>query len=275
MKRIYFALMAMIISVAFLACDKIDGPYKEEVVKPETNKKVMLEDYTGHLCPNCPAAHEIAHDLKDIYEDNLIIVVVHAGNYFARPEPPEYPYDFRTPAGEEYLSTFVGLAGFPIGMINRTNEEGNYLVDKDAWGTKISQLLEEDPEISVEINSTLESGKISGEINIEFLSSISQQASLQIWITEDSIIKPQKVPSSEGDIIEEYQHDHVLRGAVNGTWGEALSQATYETGNTETIKFSNFQLGDDWVAEKLSIVAFVYDNDSKKVIQVEKKKLIE
>ena len=258
-----------------MSCDKVKAPYKQEVVKPETTKKVLLEDYTGHLCPNCPVAHDIARDLHDIYEENLIIVVVHAGDFFARTAPPEYPYDFRTPAGEEYLSRFVGSAGFPIGMVNRINEEGDYLVDKDDWGTKIDQLLKEEPEISIEIDAEIETEKLSGEISIEFLTNITDQAFVQIWITEDKMIKPQKVPELQGGIIEDYEHNHVLRGAVNGTWGESLPQATYSKGDTETIRFSNFQLGDDWAAKNLSIIAFVYDSESKKVIQVEKKKLIE
>jgi thiol-disulfide isomerase/thioredoxin len=275
MKNTYIILISLIISIAFIACDKVDEPYKEDVVKPETNKKVLLEDYTGHYCPNCPAAHDISNELLDIYEENLIVVVIHAGEFFAGPKPPDYSYDFRTPAGEEYLTNFIGTAGFPIGMTDRINEGGNYLVDKDDWGTKVNQLLKEEAQISIGITTDLQSTKVSGEISIEFLSNITKQTSVQIWITEDTIIKPQKVPASQGGIIEDYVHNHVLRGAINGTWGEELPSATYSEGDKETISFTNYQLGDDWVAKQLAVIAFVYDNESKKVIQVEKKKIIE
>ena len=107
---------------------------------------------------------------------------------------------------------------------------------------------------------------------MDFLTDINQATSLQIWITEDSIVKPQIIPGGED---EAYVHMHELRAAINGTCGEELPSANYSAETSETLSFSNYQLGDDWVPKNLSLVALVYDNETKKVIQVERKKIIE
>lgn len=261
----------MLLSFIFTSCDKIDAPFTEEVVKPTTNKKVLLEDYTGQRCVNCPAAHEIAHQLQDAFgEENLIVVAVHAG-FFADPVSAPFDYDFRTTAGTEYESYF-SVQTYPTGMVDRVNTGGNYLIDKDGWSTQIAQQFEESALINIEIDNSLSGNSLSGEINLEFIDELSTQAQLQIWIIEDNIVKPQVIP---GGLDEEYVQMHVLRGAINGSWGQALPATTYSAESTESISFSNFQLGDDWVPENLSLVAFVYDQESKKVIQVEKKKILE
>ncbi len=276
MKIFNILIVFTIIGFSIASCDKIEAPYKEGNEKPvDTSatyvKKVLLEDLTGHKCVNCPSAHAIAHELQDIYgEENLIVVAVHAG-WFSSPGNAPYDYDFQTEAGTEYANTF-GAQSYPIGMVDRVNDGGNYLLDKDKWGTISSQQFDEDVQVGIEISCNLQAEKLSGEINLEFISDYNSVTNIQIWIIEDHIIKTQLTPDGDD---EAYEHNHVLRGAVNGTWGESLPQATYTSGATETINFSDYQLGNDWVDTELSIIAFVYDFESKRVIQVEQKKIIE
>lgn len=271
--KIFKLLIALIfITGLFSSCDKVEAPYKEEVVKPVTEKTVLLEDFTGATCPNCTMAHEVAHELVETYgEENLILVAVHAGN-FAVPVPVHFPYDFRTDAGTAYNNYFAPT-GYPYGTVNRTNTGGDYILDRDDWGTEIAKELLEEAVVGINISTTLENSKISGDIEIEFLTDISQATSLQIWVIEDSIIQPQIVSGEGRD--PNYVHSHVLRGAINGDWGEALPANAYSAGNTETISFSNFPMGADWVAKQSSVVAFVYENETKKVLQAAKVHLVE
>jgi thiol-disulfide isomerase/thioredoxin len=91
-------LAAVLIAASMFSCDKIEPPYRQGgVVTAE--RKVLLEDYTGSRCVNCPSAARIAHDLKQVYGENLIVLGIHTG-FFAFPFPPQFPLDLRTPAGE-------------------------------------------------------------------------------------------------------------------------------------------------------------------------------
>ena len=276
MKILNLIIIASLLSVSFISCDKVEAPYKEEIIIPDDTtatyqKNVLLEDFTGHKCVNCPAAHETGHDLTEIYgDDRLIIVAIHSG-FYASPASAPYDYDFRTDAGTEYASAF-GVQGYPMGIIDRVNDGGNYLLDVNKWGTVVNQQIGEELQIGLTITSSTNGDKISGEVAIEFLTDVNSATKLQLWILEDNIIKAQLTP--EGDE-EDYVHNHVLRGDINGVWGESLPKNSYAAQEIESMSFTGFQIGDDWVMDELSIVAFVYDADSKKVIQIQKKKLIE
>ena len=50
------------------SCDVEERPFITDYnayINPE--KKVLIEDFTGHLCPNCPGAAEELKAIQDIY----------------------------------------------------------------------------------------------------------------------------------------------------------------------------------------------------------------
>ena len=69
----------------------------------------------------------------------------------------------------------------------------------------------------------------------------------------------------DGSTNKEYVHNHVFRATVNDTWGDDV---TVNEGKT-TEKQYEYTLPEKWNAEKVSVVAFVYDNNE--VQQVTKK----
>jgi hypothetical protein len=66
---------------------------------------------------------------------------------------------------------------------------------------------------------------------------------------------------------------HVLRGSINGSWGDNLRSAPIKYNDSTTISYSNFALDTKFVDKNVSVVAFVYDATTKEVIQVEKVKI--
>ena len=103
MKKLFIYLLILV----FYSCDKIETPIAEEygkfdlslfpgdplnyftqyydVANPENewginpnSKGILLEDYTGHKCTNCPAAAQIAKDLEQDSVLNVIVASIHA-----------------------------------------------------------------------------------------------------------------------------------------------------------------------------------------------------
>jgi len=99
------------------------------VVDSVVTKKVLVEDYTGHLCGNCPDAGVYLNEtLKPLYNHSLVVISVHAG-FFAGFNPGcaacgigepggSFRTDFNTTAGTAW-NTFFGITGNPKGMIDR------------------------------------------------------------------------------------------------------------------------------------------------------------
>ena len=77
MKKIQFTLLLFVITI-LTACDKIEGPYGVKGVPIIGDQKVLLEDFTGHTCQACPNAHREGKRLRDIYDERLVVLAVHA-----------------------------------------------------------------------------------------------------------------------------------------------------------------------------------------------------
>jgi len=276
------------------SCDKIEAPYVIPATPPDTAacpvpefpavtahyKRAFLEDYTGHNCPNCPRAALTAHDLKTLYADSLVVITVHAG-FFAKPSTgdPLWAYDFRTAAGTEWDNFFkVGLVGNPNGMVSRKGYTENKQVLAPAlWANAVKATVAEPPlmdlQLITEYNPTED--KLCIHTKTTFLQSITGRTlNLSVIITEDSIVQPQK--NSEAAVgptpqIIDYVHMHVMRGTVNGIWGTPvlLKESTSSTPVVKTypVHFDGFNLN-TLIPKNCRVVAFVYDVDTKEVLQV-------
>ena len=74
--------------------------------------------------------------------------------------------------------------------------------------------------------------------------------------------------AASGQITDrEYLHQHVFRTAVNGTWGDPFS---IHEGEEKDMTFI-CQIPEAWNADKLAVIAFVYNNQG--VQQVTRKAL--
>jgi thiol-disulfide isomerase/thioredoxin len=257
----------------FSACDYIEGPKVDETAFPSSGNKVLLEDFTGHQCGSCPRAHEKAAELKEIFGENLIIVGVHVGGFADVDVADGYLNDFKTPMGNDLDAYYAPYnEGLPVGLVNRRAFNGKPLIKHPNWGTAISQILAEDPKLSIDIqtayNST--SREVSIQTDMEYFSAGTPDHQLVVIITEDSLESKQADYSLPApSYISSYKQLHVLRASVtNGTWGEQIKPAQIFVGERLT-KTHTFVLNPDWVAEKCEVVAYVIDNTTKEVLQAQ------
>lgn len=284
MKNLIVIIFVSIITF-FSACDVVEEPYTttnggggpgDEVIQ-----KVLLEDYTGHDCVNCPTAAVEAHDLKEIFGDQLIVMAVHAG-WFARPIPAEPSLDiyFGNDASEEW-NTFFQVVGNPTGMVNRVpSSPGNYLVEWGNWGSAINALVENEPEAKMTIENVFNENtkKLETTVTTQFITAQTHSLNLLVCITQDSIISGQRNNDEnvgETPLIEEYVFMHMLRGSLNGNWGENISDGEPIEVGTDYEKTYTVNFPDDWIPKDCHVVAFVYHEVEKTILQVEEAHVLE
>lgn len=274
-----FALLfALLLSI--YSCDEIEPPYTENSTGIDTTKyeqKILLEEYTGFRCGNCPEATEIAHSIKEKYPDNVILLSVHAGGY-AKPTSA-HPYDFRTPIGDE-LDNFFGCskAGNPNGMVNRIGfPNKTHILREGQWESTITSLLGNSPKLTITIITNYDSSnrKISVNTKFKFLEESSPNYHICIYIAEDSVVQYQRDDRKTPPDIENYVHNNVLRGGITSTWGEKISDVALAKGTIVEKKFEYVIPSDkDWRPNKLKVIAFVHDKDNTfEILQVEESKL--
>ena len=274
------SVMASALLVFLLvSCDIITPPYEEEGTKPPDDtttivRNVLLSEYTGARCGNCPSAAELATALHEHYGDRLVLMTVHAGGY-AKPKGDKYSYDFRTPAGDAYDEFFGNSkAGNPNGMVSRYGYPTNHILRKDAWDGVIQELFKTEPKMKIDLESSIDTSamEITATYKITYLQDGSPNDNVVLLVLEDSIIKYQTDYRQDPDDIPDYVHNHILRGAINGAWGTPLNAEGIKKGDVfeKTLKYK-IPADKDWVPKHLSIIAFVHDNgDTYEIWQVEK-----
>lgn len=287
MRKIISAIVIALLA-GFYSCDKVKNPTITKAVAVGSTfdsvnnasvadfKKTLLEDYTGHKCGNCPAAARLASSLTAQYQSSLVVIAIHAG-FFAKTNS-EFPTSHTCTVGNDWDGAAgfnVSAAGNPNGMVNRKAYPGFQLIHKDTWATTVG-LAQNDPMIvKMEVASAYD--KAARALNVEtkltFLQSYANNVKLQLVLIEDSIIGAQLDYSQNPDHIEHYHFEHMLRTAINGSWGEVAKTAPIAALSTATITNSNFAVDTKFNDRQLFLVAFVYDETTKNVLQVEKLKI--
>jgi len=274
-------ILFLLAAIAFNSCDTVDGPYGIPTGSTGGSgdsivKKVLLEDFTGHTCVYCPDSHREAARLKTIYGDRLAVLSVHSG-YFAKPQvypDSSFSYDFRNPISTAIATDFgVINLSYPKGMIDRANNSsGNKILEWASWESAVADRLNQPAVAGLKITNTYlaSSRTITSSIETKIVKNITNNVKLAVYFVEDSVIKWQKDNTS---IVEFYVHRDVLRGSLNGVYGDDLG-ANLTTGTTINKTFSDVLTPLDADASKTYIYAILTDAVTKEVLQVEVKKLI-
>jgi hypothetical protein len=277
----------------FIACNKSEEPYRTIINNADTIacpvpvfpevikhvKRVLLEDYTGHICVNCPRAAVTARELKSEYGNKLVVMAVHAGGFAKAFASGDFTYDFQTPAGTAWDAQFsISAVGNPNGMVNRRKINNTFVISPGDWGSNISAMAAETPLLDIQVINefTPDENKLCTHIQTQFLQSVDKNLKLIVALTEDSIVAPQKNNDPAvgvTPVIFDYVHMHVLRGTITSTWGSTI--ATIGTENpTSVINSYRYLLTDNIVPKNCRVVAFVYDVDTYEVLQAAEADLI-
>ena len=249
----------VVVVAALLSCCHIDEEERLiELPHAKISRAVLVEDFTGQRCVNCPnAASEIERLQKEYGKDNVVAVAIHSGPLAIY--STDKVLGLRTSLGDDYYD-YWKVEAEPSGLINRRS--GVVLLNQ--WQALVYQELQRPALVSLDVTCELTSSDI---VDITVSGQVAEhvKGKLQVWLTEDQIVAPQMMP--DGTMKTNYLHRHVLRTSVNGTWGDDVD---WNAGERDVCKYS-LQLDSEWNTDHLSIVAFVYNDEG--VMQVKSEKV--
>lgn len=244
----HFLLSLLALALLFTACTPIEESQRLIDMQPLTTERVvLLEEFTGQDCVNCPRASQLIHQLQEDYGvEKLIVVGIHSGPY-GRWTSSRW-LGLRNPLADTYGQHW-GVDQQPMGLVNR----GGKLLTEYEWGAAIHQALQQPTPLTISLSSSPSQNEGIAQIQIDLQSSEALQGRLQLWIIENNITALQKYPERTEP---NYLHQHVLRAAVNGSWGESISLSP---GQKRNLSYSP-TLDPQWQSSQLSLVAFVYND---------------
>lgn len=262
------------------------------------SKKVLLEDYTGHTCGNCPRAAEKAEELHETHGERLIILANHVSKTFASPNK-EYFLDFRDPTSTEWDLDLdkgglgMSAAGLPAGTVNRVTISGAYARGYTAWSGDITKELTGKPLVTLAVETTYDRGQkiLNVKVFTTFKDALPFDVNLSMVLSADSIVANQKdynpppgVALEGTDKRPDYVFNHVMVKSLTSTWGQLIKSGPIAKGDTVTFKkecnlvskcFYTGDKGNFCANDKyMYLVVFASNATTKEVLQVEKIKLI-
>ncbi len=274
MKQTMKWILAVIIATGFVACDVIDNPIKDgAVIQPpdttQVSRKMIIEDFTGHQCKNCPKAAKQIKDIEALYGDRIIGIAIHAGPSNFTGTNADYPTDFRTPEGTA-IYNFFNIPALPMGMVSRVGFPNNtHLKTYPGWPGECQNLTDSvaHVEITQNVNYNAASRQVTVNIEAKALKDFSDDLKYCVMLLENGIISPQLMPDDTRN--PDYVHNHVFRDMFTAALGDELALSPIL--NAET--FSKQVVGtitNDWEAANCEIVVFVFNARTYEIIQAER-----
>ncbi len=286
MKKIKIIFSIFTIASIFSCCDVIDFPvvekgfYRDDLYGPPPTfgvadssiQRVLLEDFTGHDCGNCPSGHLVAAGILSANPERVAVVAIHAGT-LSEPHPPEFPGDWRTPEGIFYLLTQVGVDEMPKGRINRVPSAAT-VFSYSQWVAKVNESLLVTSPLNLQMQASYHATEqqINVHVNSQWFQNVTGNYRLVILITESHIVAPQLWYGHTPQFVEDYEHEEMLRGSVSGATGLTVADNP-ATGDIRTDSYT-FDWNPNWLPENCEIVAFVTEGENGRVVNVVKQKLV-
>ena len=215
-------------------------------------KRVLVEDFTGQRCVNCPDAAQMLSGLKEeTYGDRMILVAMHAGGL-----------SLGTPLHNDVAQIYMTALGMgannPAISIDRVyNDDGVY----SNWPNAIASRAAASTPCEVKPFVSMGSDRsVSVLAQVSFSSAVSDSIGVQHWLVEDSIVGFQI--THEGSNME-YVHNHVFRDCLyDDIWGMPMPTTDggdYLAGQSYmSPATAGYIIPDDWDIDNLSIVSFVF-----------------
>ncbi len=238
-------------------------------------KSVLIEEFSGVKCANCPSAQVSAKAISTANPGRVNVVTVHPLNKlnaltrpFDKAGGDEFTskYDFRTEAGA-LIFEMVGLtSGIPTGNVNRKLFSGEILpnIDYPKWSAYVNQELNSPTPVNINVNAKNIGDSIEVELTLTYTQAQTDSQYVTISILESEMEDIQESKDSTGATIfvENYIHRHVLRGIITSYFGDYLN-ASYVPGR---VFYKKYRIKRDpkWNAANLDVVAFVHLNTTKK-----------
>ena len=228
MSRLLLPLLALLLLVG---CDAVERPdrWREDPTPIVPRRNVLLVDFTGQRCSNCPAAADLLHSLTAGPAGARIIAVsVHGGALALSTDAS--PRGLASPDARR-LTDEARVSSWPQGTVDRP--VGGTLLRPSAWNAALAERLAlaadadaaAQQSLVADAHVALATRTLSYTLRPRHLTDAAGQADaetyLHLWLVEDSITAPQTL--ADGTERADYLHRHVLRLDLTGPSAHRLA----------------------------------------------------
>lgn len=309
MKRILVASVILIGVVIAGSCDKVTNPYPKTTsttldwslypggdstayvnaglwptftANTNTLRNVMIEDFTGHKCVNCPLATANMEQLIATNPSRIFGVAIHSsanGLGAFQEVDAEYSEEFFCDEGltiGAFFGTIPGsdFIGNPRFCVNRVIANNQYTTNAgSAISNKTTTCLASALKVNIQAASNYFASTRGLFLHTEvdkIDQTLTADLGLVVYVVEDSLIAPQIVPTSlDPDGKDDaYIHREIMRGCIDGkAFGRILGAADLNANGKYYVNYS-YKVPTELEIDNMHLVIYVYDKVTLEVYQV-------
>lgn len=267
------------LAMTFTSCDDVkENDRYTPLPEIKAERAVLLEDFTGQSCVNCPDAHEVMESLIAQYgEDHVIGVSIHSGPLGLSVDRTNFntgAVGLMTAQGNAIMETY-GVESFPMGVVNMGSP-----IQYPQWADAVYKALQVPTDVTIDAQASwrpfvseeektkyasTDTGLI--EISSQITSGSARKANVQFWIIEDGI---KAVQTTHSGRVPDYVHNHVFRAQVfeNSIKGNSYDFLAMEPLTVDGYIGARYTDKERWEVKNLSVVVIV--SDATGVLQVKK-----
>lgn len=250
-----------------------------------TERNVIIEDFTGHKCVFCPAAADLAHQLHMENPTRVFTAGIHAGpdgiGDFQSVSPPDYPTDFTNPQGVEIGQYFGendgGFPGNPRGTVNRFNN-GTIFQSPAQWTSMTDEIISSnDLKINIQSKLNYYEATKGAFLHVEvdpLFEDVTENLAIMVYLLEDSLVGDQKMADNSHNT--SYVHRDIHRGNLNNeTFGRPITSENL-INDKYLINYSFTvpdQLDDTYNPANMHLLICAFNQTTWEIYQVIKQKI--
>jgi Outer membrane protein Omp28/FlgD Ig-like domain len=194
------------------------------ISQAQVSRKVLIEEFTGTWCPNCPDGHAELRAI-DIANPNKVITVG-----FHNRDAYSNPYQLA-------VETNFAITGFPSASIDRAffSTLRPFVLGRNYWAPAVANRLTKTSPVEIKIATTFNrlKNEVSVKVTANFKAAVNDIVKLNCVLLEDSIVGIQTGGSSP------YIHRDVCRGALTtDPWGDDINTSAIAAGQTIVRSFT-------------------------------------
>jgi len=194
----------------------LGGAYKEadnvidaQVITPRNPTYVIIEDFTGTWCVNCPRVHYKLEQLLD-QTDRVFALAIHDRSH----ETDPFHFD-----QVDELTAAYDIYGYPTPLLNRS----------EVWDEEtasVNEYLEKTRPAGIKIENTFDGTTLQLTVKVRFDMDLQQEGyRLAVFASENGLHADQANATSYyggQNPIPNMEHDHVLRHAFTSVLGDPI-----------------------------------------------------
>lgn len=253
-----YTTLAMIGATFMTSCS--DVPEDERYIYyplPPAAKNVLISEFSGIRCTNCPEGAQVIHDILETYPENVIAVSMHPrGETLTN---PIQGFNITSKEAAIYYA-YYGKPALPSACFDGGEASGNRLI----WTSMVEEQMKNEAPGEIYLRTSFDesSRELTVTYSADFNKEVNEPVNMILWIIEDGITGPQLSGSTT---LTDYVHNHILRAAIGEAWGEELADS-YAIDDTVSSTVT-YTMPEEWVAANSKVVAVLINRGNKSVLQ--------